>query len=444
MSLKLRLNLIITTLLVIIMMAGTLLNIVNARKNVRAEVESTEKLALYLFDSDILNNPEQTADGKPFHLQNLRHMRHLKIEFYDTAGRLADSNQVQDAPRPTGDAPAWFEAVMDAATPPWQSQRREIHHQGTRIGQLVITPDPRFEYAEIWKQMTDLFVLLTMFFVVVNLMVAWAVSRALEPTDRILRALESLESGDLKARLPAFTLPELARIGKKFNRMVETLEQSINRNHRLSQQLITLQEEERKNLARDLHDEFGQCLTAIHADATVVLQVAERKYPELRDSARAIAQLSRHLMELVGGLLQRLRPGILDELGLVAALEDLVEAWRIRNDDVACELEITGLLPDGMDEAIKITLYRLVQECLTNVARHARATAVSIRLHASETGVRLSVQDNGRGFDANAADGFGLPGMRERVEGLGGQWSLHTQISEGTEIIAWIPWSITQ
>ncbi len=390
-------------------------------------------------------------------------MRHLKIEFYDNSGRLTDSNQVQEATYARSGAPIWFERVLDTVTPPWQSQYREILHQGVRIGQLVITPDPRFEFAEIWKQMTDLFELLTMFFLVVNLMVAWAVGRALEPTERILRALESLESGDLKARLPPFSLPELARIGNKFNRMVETLEQSINRNHRLSQQLITLQEEERKALARDLHDEFGQCLTAIHADATVVLHVADKKYPELRESASAITGLSRHLMEMVAGLLQRLRPGILDELGLVAALEDLVGTWRIRNDHVACRLEITGTPPDMIDEAIRITLYRLVQECLTNVARHAQATEVSICLQATGDGVSLAVRDNGRGFDANKADGFGLPGMRERVEGLGGRWSLcsrsaggevtwmphdlrRTQqmpTSIGTEIVAWIPWRFT-
>jgi two-component system sensor histidine kinase UhpB len=333
---------------------------------------------------------------------------------------------------------------MDAVTPKWQSQRREINLQGAHLGQLVITPDPSFEYAEIWKQITDLFVLLTMFFVVVNLMVAWAVGRALEPTGKILRALESLEGGDLKARLPLFELPELARIGEKFNHMVETLEQSINRNHRLSQQLITLQEEERKNLARDLHDEFGQCLTAIHADSTVVLQVAENRCPEILDSARAINRLSRHLMDLVSGLLQRLRPGVLDELGLVSALQDLVETWQLRHEAIICKLELADAIPDSLDEALQVTIYRLVQECLTNVSRHAGATevAISVTLEAAagqSRGLRIRVRDNGRGFDPAMADGFGLPGMRERVEGLGGSLTLQTAIEQGTAISAWLP-----
>jgi len=108
----------------------------------------------------------------------------------------------------------------------------------------------------------------------VNLVISWAVAQALKPTENILFALNELEKGNLETRLPAFDLPELARIGRKFNHMIETLQQSITRNHKLTQQLITLQEEERKSLARDLHDEFGQCLTAIHTDASVILKVS--------------------------------------------------------------------------------------------------------------------------------------------------------------------------
>ncbi|HEY7986944.1 MAG TPA: histidine kinase [Methylophilaceae bacterium] len=449
MSLKLRLNLIITGLLLLIMLAGMLLNIVNARQNVRAEVESTEKLALYLFDTGILNNPGavlREPEKKPLRLQSLRHMRHVRIEFLDIYGHILDSNRAGELSAPQSEAPAWFEDIMDKVTPKWEPLRRDIEYQGRLLGHLVITPDPSSEYAEIWKQITDLMTLLSIFFVTVNLMVYWAVGQALKPTARILEALNSLERGDLEARLPHFDLPELARIGEKFNHMVETLQQSIMRNHRLSQQLISLQEEERKSLARDLHDEFGQCLTAINADATVVLQLAEKKYPEIRDSAQAIAKLSRHLMDLVSGLMQRLRPGILDELGLASALQDLVDTWRLRNETVNCKLTIDdGIYKDqGMNEVIQITIYRLVQECLTNISRHARATQVEITLNSKPGNgphpmLYVNVSDNGKGFNEAAVDGFGLHGMRERVEGLGGVFTLVTRLGKGTEISARIP-----
>jgi len=282
--------------------------------------------------------------------------------------------------------------------------------------------------------------LVLVFFVLVNLMVIWAVSQALKPTTKILDALNELENGNLAARLPAFKLPELSRIGEKFNHMVETLQQSILQNHKLTQQLITLQEEERKNLARELHDEFGQCLTAINTDASVISKVADKKYPEIKESALAISQLSKHLIDMVSGLLQQLRPGILDELGLSPALLDLVDTWKSRHKDIVCAIKVTGI-HDDLSEANSVAIYRLVQESLTNVARHAEATKVEIEVYSltqlGKVGLQVIVKDNGKGFMTQNTSGFGLPGMRERVEGLGGHFAIKS--ARGTEIKAWIP-----
>ena len=283
------------------------------------------------------------------------------------------------------------------------------------------------------------------FFVLVNLMVIWAVSQALKPTAKILDALNELENGNLSARLPAFKLPELSRIGEKFNHMVEKLQQSILQNHKLTQQLITLQEEERKNLARELHDEFGQSLTAINTDASVITKVADKKYPELKESALAISQLSRHLIDMVSGLLQKLRPGILDELGLAPALIDLVDAWKSRHKEIVCEIKISDI-QENIGEAMNVAIYRLVQEALTNVSRHAEASEVKIELfsltQSGKSGLKIIVKDNGVGLknknaNPNSWSGLGLPGMRERIEGLGGKLTIKS--SAGTEINAWIP-----
>ena len=442
MSLKLRLNLIITMLLALVFVAGIVLNIINARQNVRAEVESTEKLALYLFDTGVLQNPSVVFSknaSNPLHLQSLKHMRHVRIEFYDVQHKLIDSNRQTDALVQNDAPPNWFKRALDAFSPQWQPLLRPIHFNDKLLGELVITPDPTYEYAEIWKQMTDLLLLLALFFIAINLVIFWALGKALEPTLSILHTLNLVESGDMKARLPVFKLPELARIGDKFNHMVETLAQSIQRNHQLSQQLINLQETERKNLARDLHDEFGQSLTAIHADATVVLNLAKSKYPELKESATAIAQLSKHLMEMVGGLLQRLRPGALDELGLMVALQELVAVWQVRNENCECKLNIESELPNNMNEALRVTVYRLVQECLTNVTRHAEATKVAINVILEKSQLNISVKDNGKGFEAIDFAGFGLLGMRERVEGLGGIFIINSSVATGTQVNARLP-----
>ena len=450
MTLKLRLNLLITALLLLILFAGAFLSLDNALQNARAEVKSAEKLVLYLFDTAILNNDkinQQKIARQTFNLQRLNHMRHIKIELLDVDGRVLDSNQATYR-EVNHEAPAWFESLANRLTSKWEPSVRTLEFEGKPIGRLVITPDPTYEYAEKWKYMSDLFKLVLVFFVLVNLMVIWAVAQALKPTERILYALNELEQGNLETRLPMFKLPELARIGQKFNRMIETLQTSIQKNHKLTQELITLQEQERKSLARDLHDEFGQCLTAIHTDASVVLKLSEKKYPELHQSALAITQLSRHLIDMVSGLLQKLRPGILDELGLEAALEDTLETWQARHPDVKASMKIKGL-DANLTETQNIAIYRLVQECLTNISRHAQAKHISIEIikttKSGKAGLQVSIQDDGKGFNTKKTDGLGLPGMRERVEGLGGALSIQSSMTSssshesGTEIKAWIP-----
>lgn len=445
MSLRLRLNLIITALLLLIMLAGAVLTINSARSNVRAEVASTEKLALYLFETGVLNNPalaRAKQQDKVFGLQSLQHMRHLKIQFFDPNGKLLDSNQSEPRTKQKNAVPPWFEAIMDSVTPTWEPKLLPVERDQQHWGDIIITPDPTYEYSEVWNQITGVLVLVAIFFVAVNAMVYWAVAQALSPVERILEALNQLEQGNLKARLPQFALKELARISEKFNHMVETLEHSILQNHRLSQQLISLQEEERKSLARDLHDEFGQCLTAIHADASVLLLLSESEYPKVRASAQAITQLSRHLMDMVGDLMQRLRPGVLDELGLEEALKELVTTWKLRNPDITCTLTLPELDSANIAEPIAVTAYRIVQECLTNISRHAQASQVEINIKsylASSPALSMHITDNGCGFDPEYITGFGLAGMRERIEGLGGTLQIRSSAGNGVAINVTLP-----
>jgi two-component system sensor histidine kinase UhpB len=448
------------------MLAGIVLSFNNARMNTLAEIASAEQSTLALFDTGLIDlfpnqnpnkhNPQKTDLGG-FKLQQLSHMRHLKIALVNQQGKLLDSNQIASKNKKIRPAPNWFIQLLNKTMPKWEPKVRHLTYQNATFATLIMTPDPSYEYAEIWKQMTDLFVLLSLFFVCVNLMIAWAISQALNPSDRIVAALDQIEKGDLNVRLPHFKLPELARIAQKFNHMIETLQTSIKQNHSLSQQLITLQEAERKSLARDLHDEFGQCLTAIKADASVILKHANTKYPELKASASAISELSAHLMDIVSSLLQKLRPSVLDELGLSAALQDLVSSNQVRLGKITYTLDLNDESSEDcnqLGEAQSLVIYRLAQECLTNINRHAQASKVNIKLdkhrYAGNKGILLEVQDNGKGFNQQNAEhmviaenitgaGFGLLGMRERVEGLGGFFNINSTPNQGTMIRAWIP-----
>jgi two-component system sensor histidine kinase TtrS len=221
----------------------------------------------------------------------------------------------------------------------------------------------------------------------------------------------------------------------------------LKENRFLIRKSLAVQEEERRHLARELHDELGQCITAIQADAETIRDVAGRKDTRVDASVKAILEVSAHLYDVVHCMIQRARPGVLDDLGLVVALEDLVNDCRTRFPGIDYQLITAGEL-DALGEQVNITLYRIVQECLTNIAKHAAATQVTIDLTASTDqahqaggdAVTLVVRDNGHGMDpAGNGRGLGIAGMRERVEALGGHFTLHGTPGGGVTVSTLIP-----
>lgn len=230
-------------------------------------------------------------------------------------------------------------------------------------------------------------------------------------------------------------------------RLAETLAE----NRRLSLSHVRVQEDERKQLARELHDELGQHLNAIKLDAVAIRNWSDGRLREahgaaramdaneVHSAARAIVQVTDHVQAIIRDMLRRLRPVGLDELGLAAALEHLVQHWRARNPQTAAALTIAGDV-EHLGEAENITLYRIVQEGLTNVVKHARAAHVRIELAREARGVTLSIADDGSGaLQADTAAGLGLVGMRERVEALGGRFDVTSSAGRGFLIRAAIP-----
>jgi len=436
----------ITCLLMIVLLIGAVFMLINARENVRAEIESTANLALHLLDREILAFSETPIGGPnamPFQLASLKHIRHLRIEFFNMQGILRDTNQQGKETANHRIPPRWFVRLMTNMSP-LSYVSRTVIFGGKAVGQLVITPDPSYEIEETWDDTKDLLAVVFIFFVSVNLLVYFAIDKALKPVGRILVALTDLENGKLETRLSDFELPELASIGKKFNGMAEKLELSIKRNLGLSRHIISLEEVERKSLARDLHDEIGQSITAIHVDAQAILNIKEinqTSISNLRLSAQAILGVTKNMMGITHKILDRLRPDAIDKLGLKTALADLVSTWKSKLGDAECTLNISGDL-EGFSETISITAYRIVQESLTNIARYANAKKVYIGILQEENTLVVMVEDDGDGFDAaSKTDGYGLTGMRERVEGLGGEFELDSAIDEGTRLVIRLPLS---
>lgn len=209
------------------------------------------------------------------------------------------------------------------------------------------------------------------------------------------------------------------------------LRDTLTQNRRLAQQLITAQEQERHHLARELHDEMGQSCVAIRVNAqTLMHETQQAKLPQAHEAAASIAQTSDHLQAVVRGMLLRMRPQGLDELGLAASLEALAAQWATQYS-MPCDLAIQGDV-SGLDVGCKIALYRAAQEALTNIVKHAQATQARLTLQGPEPAVAsvaaqtlLRVEDDGRGMQLAAPTrGLGLLGMRERVQALGGSLSL--------------------
>ncbi len=225
------------------------------------------------------------------------------------------------------------------------------------------------------------------------------------------------------------------------------LAQVLADNRRLAQEQLRIQENERKHLARELHDELGQYLQAIKLDALTIAENDEEA--PARGAADAIVRSVDHLHEVVGAMIARLRPVALDELGLSAAIEHCVDVWRQRLTHTRFEVSIEGGF-DDLEESLAVTVYRVIQEALTNVYKHAGAARVELRLRrvdsallAGREELQLMVTDDGRGMRADPRPPrFGLSGMRERVELAGGRFQLHSAPGEGVRIDAHLPLTV--
>ena len=225
--------------------------------------------------------------------------------------------------------------------------------------------------------------------------------------------------------------------------------QLLEENRFLVHRTLAIREEEHRKLARELHDEFGQCITAIQADAATIANLAQDNQShcsaKIIFSTEAIMAVSTRVYNVVHSRMQELHPSSLDQLGLVDALRELITIWQARHPQTICNFEAEGNLDHPAlhkHEVIMISVYRIVQECLTNVRKYAQALQVTITLNADAVIQQLIVciQDDGQGIDLNRRKrGLGLIGMRERVQAIDGQWLLESAPGQGVKIVFTIP-----
>ncbi|RXG91072.1 sensor histidine kinase [Bradyrhizobium zhanjiangense] len=330
------------------------------------------------------------------------------------------------APAPASPPPQAFAAFYRSLFDPGREAARPVIVRGTKLGETVVSVDPAVQTAEAWHEAGRLMIALAIALPLLCALVYAALARALRPTRMIGNGLERIAAGDLTTRLPPFDLAELSAIRDVFNHLAESLDTALAERNELTRKLIALQDEERRHLARELHDEFGQSLAAIRALAASARQTAAQDCPGLLGECDSIARTATGMMETLRGALFRLRPPDVDELGLVASLEGLVSGWNGRSrGQTRFDISFEGAF-ESVPASVSANLYRIVQEALTNAAKHAGATKVSLHLTMAESEIALAIEDDGRPNEAAVKSGMGLLGMRERVAALRGRLSFET------------------
>lgn len=338
-----------------------------------------------------------------------------------------------------GAAPAPVRWVLARLIGPELAYRGVIgQYPGVKVGEFVVTPDLDSEGHAAWVQIRTVLGM-SLAILLLNLLIYRPVRRALRPADQILAVLGRMEAGDLSARMPRPRLIELRRIAAGFDHLAEQLQKTLAAQRQLAQRLLAVREEERRRLARELHDEFGQCLASVGAEAAFIAARAESTDPTLLPAARAVSAVTGHMMESLQGILHQLRPVGLEEFGLAAALDQLVSGWRRRLPGCDFALAVEGEI-DTLPADLTVSLYRIVQESLTNALRHGTPGRVAVSLERDGAGCRLRVEDDGEG-DAppSPGSGLGVLGMRERVEALGGRFALEPLAPRGMRVRADFP-----
>ena len=445
MSLRLRLNLLITALLLLFMSAVGFVVFNGTKASIQEGVEAATRVTTQLLDTVIVSstqNPEWGYTHEVMHrfLEHLGHVRGNEIRLYSISGM-----QIFKSPpskyKANENPPQWFYNLLN---PHEKSVTRMIN-----FGKLIVEPNPSGAIREAWGKMKALFWIGLAFFVLLNAVVYWMLGHWLQPLRPMLQAINKMEHGDLSARLPSFDLPEFDRIGHSLNRMAESLtaERELEENRQLTALIQSHIEDERRSLARELHDELGQYVTAIKTFAVTIANKTETKAPDISGYAQTIVAAANHIYDGMHNIIRQLRPGSLDNLGLAETLKDAVNNLQKQQPDIHISLQLAGKL-DALGESLNINIYRIVQESLNNAIKHAGAKNIEITLEAASTGaLQLIIKDDGKGMnihDVDQSNHFGLLGMRERVQSFGGSFHVESELnsSAGTAIEIHIPHAI--
>ncbi|WP_342711968.1 histidine kinase [Bradyrhizobium sp. B124] len=341
--------------------------------------------------------------------------------------------------------PRWFAATVQTVLGDHATVERPISARTATAGTVRAVSDPDAAIALAWQHILDNIHVALLMALAIALLASLAIAHTLAPAHSIVSALRRMAEGEYRTPLPRVRSMDLAMIGRAVGDLGDRLAQAEEERTMLTRRLLEIRSDERRALARELHDEFGQNLTAILAFATTIEASAGDKYAagtEIAQDARMISQATRRIIACLRDTLNRLRHPPAEELGLEASLVDLVDSWRSRSTQPMIQLDLQGDLAD-ISGTVAATAYRIAQECLTNALRHSAAREIVLRIErrtGTENALLVRVEDDGGGDAAKVAQsaGFGLTGVSERVAALGGSLSI-AAARRGLSVAATIP-----
>jgi len=445
MRLRTRLNLVVAALSAAFLIVLIADELQSTRSSVREEIEAANRVASQLLGRLVgvysrVGGPDLVLQF----LQQLGRVRANEVTLQSATGQIL--YQSPPATYKAGrEAPVWFAHLLAP-----QPARYIYPLRGGVL--LIVQAQPSRAVLDGWDDISRLFAIAVVMFLIVNGLAFWLVKRVLEPFPVIAAGLERIEQGDLAYRLPELPGNEAHAIGAAFNRMAQAVQDKVLAESKARDAETRLEEgremasladqrveEERRLIAHELHDEFGQSVTAIRSLAMAIATQAGVRDPATGEVARLISTEAARLYDAMHGLIPRLAPLSLDTLGLSATLDDLVRDWQRRHPSIALSLQRE--LPVELGPSVTLAIYRVVQEGLINALRHAQPTRVDITVRCDAERIEATVIDDGVGLPADwtRPGHFGLRGLSERVRQLGGTFSVGNHADRGVRLSADIP-----
>lgn len=445
MRLRTRLNLVVAGLSAAFVTVLIIAEIQSNKASVREEVEAANGVASHLLGR--LASIYSNVGGPDLVLQFLQQLGRVRAN--EVTLESADGEVLYHSPHATykagREAPAWFAHLLAPQAASVTFRLRD----GVR---LTIDAQPSRAVLDAWDNLTHLVAIGVLMLVVVNSLAFWSVARALKPFPIIAEGLDRIERGDLTFRLPPLAGVEASTIGNAFNRMAHAVEDKVRAESQARDAEARLEErremaaladlrveEERRLIAHELHDEFGQSVTAIRSLALAIATQPGTRDTPTAEVAKLISDEAARLYDAMHGLIPRLTPLSLDTVGLTATLENLASDWQKRHPGVS--LSLNHELPADLAPEVTLTVYRVVQEGVTNALRHSQASHIDVEVRSDSRTLRVRVADDGNGLRADWAQPghFGLRGLTDRVTQVGGTFEVGNHEGGGAQLTAMIP-----